>query len=106
MSDYTNNLSTKGLTREQLTQLAASGASGISAETISEILEHFDDIDANHDGKITNAEISSYQYSSTKQEKIDEYNYQKATNMSTFYGNDSSSADVGSYSMLSYRYKK
>ena len=102
IQDYTNNLSSKGLTRNELSQLAATG--GISTDTLNNLLEHFDDIDTNHDGKITSSEISSYQYSSKKQEKIDEYNYQKATNMSTFYGSESS-ADVSSYSMLSYRYK-
>ena len=61
-------------------------------------------MDTNHDGKITSAEISAYGYEASRQEKIDEYNYKKATNMSTFYGSESSS-DVDSYSMLSYRYK-
>lgn len=105
LTDYTNTLSTEGLTREQLTQLAATGVSGISAEKLNEILEHFDDMDTNHDGKVTTAEITAYNYESTKQEKIDEYNYKKASDMSVFYGSDSS-ADVSTYSMLSYRYKK
>ena len=105
LTDHTDTLSTQGLTREQLTQLAATGASGISAEKLNEILEHFDDMDTNHDGKVTTAEITAYNYDSKKQEKIDEYNYKKASDMSVFYGSDSS-ADVSSYSMLSYRYKK
>ena len=81
ITNYTNMLSTQGLTRAQLTQLAASGASGLSSDTINNILEHFDEM-----------------------EKIDEFNHRRATDMSTFYGDDSSS-DVDSYSMLSYRYK-
>ena len=68
------------------------------------LMEHFDEMDTNHDGKITSAEISAFGYEASKQEKIDEYYYKKATNMSTFYGSESSS-DVDSYSMLSYRYK-
>ena len=104
ISDYTNNLSTQGLTRAQLTMLASSGASGLSSDQINKILEHFDEMDTNHDGKVTSAEISAFDYSASKQEKIDEYNYKKATNISTFYGSDSSSS-VDSYSMLSYRYK-
>lgn len=106
ITDYTNTLSTEGLTREQLTQLAATGMSGLSSDSLNEILENFEDIDANHDGKITTAEISAYKYSSSKQEKMDEYNHKKATDMSTFYGSDSSASDISSYSMLSYRYKK
>lgn len=105
LTNFTNMLSRQGLTKEELIQLAASGASGLSTETLNNILEHFDDMDKNHDGKITSAEITAYGYESSKQEKIDEYNYQRATNMSTFYGDDSSSS-VDSYSMLSYRYKK
>lgn len=105
LTNFTNNLSRQGLTKAELIQLAASGASGLSTETLNNILEHFDDMDTNHDGKITSAEITAYGYESSKQEKIDEYNYQKATNMSTFYGDDTSSS-VDSYSMLSYRYKK
>ena len=104
LSDFTNTLSTQGLTRAELTQLAASGASGLSSDTINNILEHFDEMDTNHDGRITSAEISSYGYSASKQEKVDEYAHKRATDMSTFYGNDSSSS-VDSYSMLSYRYK-
>ncbi len=104
LTDYTNTLSNQGLTRAELTQLAVSGASGLSTDTINKILEHFDEMDTNGDGRVTSAEISAYGYSASKQEKIDEYNHQKATNISTFYGSDSSSS-VDSYSMLSYRYK-
>ena len=103
-NDYTNTISTQGVTRAQLTQLAASGTSGLSADQVNKILEHFDEMDTNHDGKITSAEISAFGYSASKQEKIDEFNYKKATNMSTFYGDDGASS-VDSYSMLSYRYK-
>ena len=104
ITNFTNNLSTKGLTREELTQFIASGASGLSADTINKILEHFDEMDTNHDGRITSAEITAYDYTASRQEKEDEYNNQKATDMSVFYGSDSSSS-VDSYSMLSYRYK-
>lgn len=104
ITNYTNTLTSQGLTRAQLTQLAASGASGLSSDTINNILEHFDDMDTNHDGKVTSEEIAAYGYGASKQEKIDEFNYQKATNMSTFYADESSSTP-DSYSMLSYRYK-
>jgi hypothetical protein len=69
------------------------------------ILTHFEDIDKNKDGKVTSEEIAAYNVESAKQEKMDEYAHQKATNMSLFYGSESSSS-VDSYSMLSYRYKK
>ena len=99
MTTLTNNLSTQGLTKEQFAQLAMSGASGLSTATINNILEHFDE-------RITNAEIAAFEVDSAKQEKMDEFTHKFATNMSTFYGDDSSSDTSGAYSMLSYRYKK
>lgn len=105
MTTLTNNMSAQGLTKEEFTQLALSGNSGLSTAAINNILEHFEDMDTNGDGKITSAEIAAFDIDSSKQEKVDEYAHKAATNMSTFYVDDSSS-DTGSYSMLSYRYKK
>lgn len=104
MTNLTNQMSSQGLSRTDLTQLLASGASGLSSETVNMILENFDAMDTNHDGRITNAEISAFQVDASKQEKVDEYSHKMATSMSTFYGDDSSSS-VDSYSMLSYKYK-
>lgn len=103
MDNMTNTISTSGVSRNELSQLAATGA--YSGEMVSKILEHFDEIDSNHDGRVTSAEISAFTYSCNKQEKVDEENYRKATNMSLFYGDDNSSTDVSSYSILSYKYK-
>ena len=103
MNNLTNTISTSGVSRTELTQLAASGA--YSTDMINKILEHFDDMDTNHDGRITSAEISSFTHSCNKQEKIDEENYKKATQTSVFYGDDNASTDVSSYSILSYKYK-
>ena len=106
MNNLSNTISTQGLTKAELTQLYASGSSGLSESTMTKILEHFDEMDTNHDGRITSAEIAAFDVDSSKQEKMDEFRHQFATNMSTFYGDDSSSDTSGSYSMLSYRYKK
>ncbi len=105
ITNFTNMLSSKGISRTELTQLAATGASGLSSDTINNILEHFDEMDTNHDGRVTSAEISAFSYGASRQEKMDEFNHKRATEMSTFYGDDSSSSDTGSYSMLSYKYK-
>ena len=99
-----NGMSATGLTKSQLTQLYSSGASGISSSDYSFIVENFESIDSNGDGKITDAEISAYKLKSAKMEKEDEMNDKFATNMSTFYGSDNSSS-TGSYSILSYKYK-
>ena len=105
MQNLTNTMSAQGLTKEQFTQLTLSGNSGLSTSTINSILEHFEDMDTNGDGKITNAEIAAFDLDSSRQEKMDEFNHKFATNISTFYGSDSADS-TSSYSMLSYKYKK
>ena len=103
MNNLSNRISSQGLTKAELTQLYASGASGISESTISIILEHFDEMDTNHDGRITSAEISAYDVNCSRMEVEDEFNNRRATDMSVFYGDSSSSSDT--YSLLSYKYK-
>ena len=88
-------MSTQGMTRSQITQM------GYSSEMTETILAHFDDIDTNHDGKVTEAEISAYGVESQKQNKLTEYLNQKATNMPVFYGSEDSSSS--SSSLLSYK---
>lgn len=102
MNRLTNTISTAGVSRTELSQLAATG--NYSSDMVNKIMENFDQIDTNHDGRVTSAEISSFSYSCNKQEKMDEENYKKATNMSLFYGDDNAS-EPSSYSILSYRYK-
>ncbi|MBQ8669037.1 hypothetical protein IJ472_04605 [bacterium] len=102
MNNLTSVISRAGASRAELTQLAASGA--YSSEMVNKILEHFDEIDSNKDGRVTSAEISAFTYSANKQEMIDEENHKKATGTSLFYA-DESSTDVSTYSILSYKYK-
>ena len=104
MNNLSNRISTQGLTKAELTQLYASGCSGISESTMSKILEHFDEMDTNHDGRITSAEISAYDINCARMEVEDEFNNRRATDMSVFYGDSSASSDT--YSLLSYKYKK
>lgn len=103
MDNLSNLISTQGLTKAELTQLYASGSSGLSESTMTKILEHFDEMDTNHDGRITSAEISAYDINCSRMEVEDEFNNRKATDMSVFYGNDNASGDT--YSLLSYKYK-
>lgn len=103
MNNLSNTLSTQGLTKEELAQLYASGSSGLSDSTMTKILEHFDEMDTNHDGRITSAEISAYDVNCARMEVEDDFNNRKATDMSVFYGDSSASTDT--YSLLSYKYK-
>ena len=104
IQNATNTMTQSGMTRAQISQLGT--ANGYSSETIEKILNHFDDIDTNHDGKVTEAEISAYGVESEKQNKLTEYMNQKATNMSLFYGSEDSSSSNSSSSILSYKYLK
>lgn len=103
MNNLSNLISTQGLTKAELTQLYASGASGLSESTMTKILENFDEMDTNHDGKITSAEIAAYDINCARMEVEDEFNNRRATDMSVFYGSESPSTDT--YSLLSYKYK-
>ncbi len=104
-SNSISQMSASGLTKAQLTQLQASGATGISNSDYAYILENFESIDSNGDGRVTDAEIAAYKLTAARMEKEDEMNDKFATNMSTFYGSESSSSATGSYSILSYKYK-
>lgn len=101
MTNMSNMLRMSGLTSTQLTQLGT--ATGLSQETISQVLAHFSDIDKNHDGRVTASEINSYNVESSKMKMQDEYRLKTASNMSMFYGNESSSNDDVS-SIMSYKY--
>lgn len=94
-----NNMATQGLTREQIISLGAS--SGMTNSLQQTVLAHFDDIDANHDGKVTNAEINAYGVNSQlEKQKIADKN-RIVNNMSMFYGDDLTEYKG---SIMDYRY--
>ena len=94
-----NNMATQGLTREQIMSLGDS--SGMSSSLQETVLSHFDDIDANHDGKVTNAEINAYGVNSDiEKQKIEDRN-KIVNNMSMFYGDDLTEYEG---SIMDYRY--
>ena len=97
IQDLMSRMATQGLTREQITALA--GSSGLTSlqETV---LAHFDDIDKNHDGKVTNQEIQAYGVESDlEKQKIADRN-RIVNNMSMFYDNETDYEG----SLLDYRY--
>ena len=94
-----NNIATQGLTREQIMSLGS--VSGMTNSLQETVLAHFDDIDANHDGKVTSQEISAYGVNSqVEKQKVADRN-RTISNMSVFYGDDSSKYEG---SILDYRY--
>ena len=95
---FMNNIATQGLTREQIISLGAS--SGLSGSLQQTVLAHFDDIDTNHDGRVTNQEISAYGVNSqVEKQKIADRN-RTINHMSMFYDID----EKYEGSIMDYRY--
>ena len=93
-----SQMATQGMTREQLMTLA--GATGMSSSLTQTVLEHFNEIDKNHDGKVSNQEIQAYGVESdVEKRKIDDRN-RLVKNMSMYYDVD----DTYEGSLLDYRY--
>ena len=93
-----SQMATQGLTREQIVSLA--GSSGLSTSLQETVLKHFDEIDKNKDGKVTNQEIQAYGIDSdlAKQKTADANRL--VTNMSLFHD----AGDISDTSLLDYKY--
>lgn len=93
-----SQMATQGMTREQLMTLA--GATGMSSSLTQTVLEHFNEIDKNHDGKVSNQEIQAYGVESDlEKQKISDRN-RMVNNMSMYYDID----EKYDGSLLDYRY--
>ena len=93
-----SQMATQGLTREQIMALA--GSSGMSTSLQETVLNHFDQIDKNKDGKVTNQEIQAYGLESDLEKQKTADRNRIVSNMSMFYDVD----DVSDTSLLDYRY--
>ena len=96
---FMTNISQQGMTREQMSMLGS--ASGMSGSLLETVLSHFDEIDANHDGRVTNQEIQGYGVNSAlENHKIEDRN-RMINHMSMFYGEG---AEKYEGSLLDYKY--
>lgn len=86
LTTATNTLQTQGLTKEQISNLCSSMS---GTDSYSKVLEYFDQIDANHDGRVTDAEIKAFSYKSQRQKLDTQLNGVKASNISIYYTDDS-----------------
>lgn len=93
-----SQMATQGLTREQIMALA--GSSGIGTSLQETVLNHFDQIDKNKDGKVSNQEIQAYGVESDFEKRKQADRNRIVSNMSMFYDVDS----VDDSSLLDYRY--
>ena len=93
-----SQMATQGLTREQIISLA--GSSGLSTSLQETVLSHFDEIDKNKDGKVSNQEIQMYGVESNiAKQKLADSN-RLVSNMSMFYD----TSGVSDSSLLDYKY--
>ena len=98
LNTYSTNLTMQGMTMEQLAQLGTS--TGMSSSLLDTVMSHFNEIDKNKDGKVTNAEIQAFGVdSSIEKQRISDRNVMLKS-MSTFY---STSAGDDDSSLLDYR---
>jgi len=95
-----DQVSTRGLTREQVTSLGA--MSGISANTQSTIIDHFNDMDTNHDGYVNSGEVQAYILQSKLENQKTKDRDRMINRTSLFYGDDDK--DDKSTSLLSYKW--
>lgn len=93
-----SQMATQGLTREQIIALA--GSSGMSTSLQETVLNHFDQIDKNKDGRVTNQEIQVYGVESDLEKQKTADRNRIVSNMSMFYDVD----NVSDSSLLDYRY--
>ena len=98
LQNFTNSISTTGMTKEQLCTLGTS--TGMSSSLINTVTQYFDEIDTNKDGKVTEAEIQDFSNRSEKEKQRKEELEKMLSNMSTFY--ETSSTSTGS--LLDYKY--
>ncbi|HBG48174.1 MAG TPA: hypothetical protein DDW90_01425 [Cyanobacteria bacterium UBA9971] len=89
-----SSIDKQGLTYAQLQAL--SGQVGLSAtdskKLLDEVVENFNKVDTNHDGKVSEEEINAYKYNKEVEDKKKEFCEFKASNISVFYAEDSTTA--------------
>ena len=100
LSQLMQNISKSGLTYEEIVQLGSSGA--IPADMLNTVLTYFNEIDKDHNGKITSAEITAYQMEADRHEMENRYKSFQAGSISTFYADENVSNDYTS--VLDYKY--
>lgn len=93
LSSATQTMQTQGLTKDQISNLCSSMSNSSSYSTV---LEYFDKIDANHDGRVTDAEIKAFSYKAQRQKLDTELNGITANKMTLFYGDDSAYTETSS----------
>ena len=94
---YVTKLKTQGMTYQELSQLCGN-SSGSMSSLLDTVLSNFNEIDTNHDGRITQGEINAYRINDDIKQMKKEYPKIDPTKMSMFYESDVSKTDNSSES--------
>jgi Ca2+-binding EF-hand superfamily protein len=94
-----SQMARQGLTREQIIALGAS--SGMTTSLQETVLSHFDEIDKNKDGKVTNQEIQAYGVESDFQKQKTADRNRLLNSMSMYYDVSSDESSLLDYKYLS-----
>ncbi|MCD7779397.1 MAG: EF-hand domain-containing protein, partial [Candidatus Gastranaerophilales bacterium] len=83
LSNVMSTMQSQGLTYSEIQSLCASGSGDTTL--YSTVLQYFNKIDANGDGRVTSDEITKFSYDCQEYEMEKKYNSFKATSTSLYY---------------------
>ena len=83
MTNYTARLKNQGMTYQELSQLASNGTGSMST-LLDTVLSNFNEIDVNHDGRVTQGEINAYRINQESKDVKQQYPKIDPTKMSMF----------------------
>ncbi len=90
-SNYTSRLKAQGMTYNELAQLCSNGAGGTMSSLLDTVLSNFNEIDANHDGRVTQGEINAYRINREIKDVKEKYPKIDPSRMSLFVETDTNS---------------
>lgn len=87
VTNYSNKLQTQGMTYAELSQLCSTN-NGTMSSLLDTVLSNFNEIDTNHDGRVTQSEINAYRINEEIKDVKDRYKRIDPTKMSMFIETD------------------
>lgn len=91
LSNLTATMQNQGLTKSEISNLCASGSNSTLYQTV---LEYFDKIDTNNDGRVTQEEISAFSFKAQRHKMETQYKSFKSNSASLYYSEDTEETPV------------
>ena len=85
LSTITSTMQNQGLTAAELSSLCADGVNSSLYQTV---LDYFDKIDTNNDGRVSQEEISAFSFKSKRQKMDTQFNGFKKSSTSLYYSDE------------------